>query len=340
MAVLVTTAAVTPGQRQQLQALESVAADLMASCPGMVTVVHSTEAAPAARRAGGARAAGRGRGRQAGGNNGGSSSTAGSDSDSDGSSGSSSSRGAQPLRVASSRVLAGPGHLVESLGALQFRVSPHSFFQTNTEQAEQLFDRVVQAVAGCLTPGGAAAGGGSAGYGPILDLYCGTGTISLCLASALPQQRVIGFDVSASSIADAAANAARNDNADRVSFVCGDLDELLQATRRDSEQQQKRRAGPGRQQHRQPPQLPQLRPRAVVVDPARAGLGQRVVDYLLHCGAERIVYVSCNAATQARDLQRLCAGGAFMLRSYTPVDLFPQTHVEHIEVVAVLERAT
>ena len=76
----------------------------------------------------------------------------------------------------------------------------------------------------------------------------------------------------------------------------------------------------------------------VVVDPARAGLSRGVVQYLLQCGAQRVVYVSCNAATQARDLQLLCGSGMFRLSSWACVDLFPQTDVAHVETVVVLNR--
>jgi 23S rRNA (uracil1939-C5)-methyltransferase len=269
---------------------------------------------------------------------------------------------------------------------LQFQVSPHSFFQTNTAQAERLYQLAVQAaaeavgacsyaavagdaasqataidqqqqldVAGVVGDAGARVAAVGTGLGVILDLYCGTGTIALCLAAALPAQQVVGFDVSASSIADATANAARN-HLVNVSFVCGDLNQLLpegsgakqrgkgagrQQGRTGNKQfgrQSKQQAAPGEQQG-QPAQLQQLRPQVVVVDPARAGLGAGVVQYLMQCGAQRVVYVSCNAATQARDLQLLCGKGVFTLSSWQCVDLFPQTDVAHVETVVVLDRA-
>lgn len=379
MAVLVTSPSVSR-QPQAQQALILVAQQLMASCPGLSSVVHSVEAPPRVTAVG--RKDSR-RGNQASsGRSPGTSRRRDADSERD----SHGSRGAQPLRVQSSRVLAGAGSLVEQMCGLQFQVSPHSFFQTNTAQAERLYQLAVQAaaeavgacsyaavagdaasqataidqqqqldVAGVVGDDGARVAAVGTGLGVILDLYCGTGTIALCLAAALPAQQVVGFDVSASSIADATANAGRN-HLVNVSFVCGDLNQLLpegsgakqrgkgagrQQGRTGNKQfgrQSKQQAAPGEQQG-QPAQLQQLRPQVVVVDPARAGLGAGVVQYLMQCGAQRVVYVSCNAATQARDLQLLCGKGVFTLSSWQCVDLFPQTDVAHVETVVVLDRA-
>jgi len=403
MAVLVTTPDAS-SRPQTLQALSAVAEGLMAMCPQLASVIHSIEApAVAGTSSAGSRSHSKGKAAQ---NN-------SSRSKSKGRSGagsraapdsSSSSRGAQALRVQSSRVLAGASSLMESLCGLQFQLSPHSFFQTNTAQAEKLYQLVVQAVgdvvvqpvvsaadpafssastaacstvavqedalvgqvsqrdaAGCIQPlmaepaGAVDVSGG--GGGVILDLYCGTGTIALCLAAALPQHAVVGFDVSVSSIADAEANATRN-GLGNVEFVCGDLNQLLPAGQ--AQQQGKKPSSSSSsssypkgmrqgqslrlqhtthpQQQQQQVQLQKLTPRVVVVDPARAGLGPGVVQYLLTCAAQRVVYVSCNAATQARDLQLLCDGGVFAMTSWTCVDLFPQTSIEHVETVVVLDR--
>jgi tRNA/tmRNA/rRNA uracil-C5-methylase (TrmA/RlmC/RlmD family) len=217
---------------------------------------------------------------------------------------------------------------------LEFQVSPHSFFQTNTAQAEQLYLQVVRAVADAV--GSGASAGNALGSGLVLDLYCGTGTIALCLAHRLKSVEVVGFDVSASSIADAEANAARN-GLSNVRFVRGDLNQLL------PDGPAAKQGAPGSKPSKDAPRkapgvLQQLQPKVVVVDPARAGLGRGVVQYLLQCGAQRVVYVSCNAATQARDLQLLCGRGMFRLSSWTCVDLFPQTDVAHVETVVVLDR--
>jgi 23S rRNA (uracil1939-C5)-methyltransferase len=302
-------------------------------------------------------------------------------------------RGARALAVASSSVLAGVPHLVETLCGLQFHVSPHSFFQTNTRQAELLYEQVLQAVqqyyAAAAVDGETGTGSSSRAMlqrqqaelsGTVLDMYCGTGTISLLLASRLAGicSRVVGFDVSASAIADARANALRN-CVDNVQFVCGDLTQLAQGELLDSgspssssssssgdaglDSQARRGSickdgsssssstsnGSLDRLQQPPPQQQQqaCQPDVVVVDPARAGLSRSVVDYLLRSGARRVVYVSCNAATQARDLQLLCGGaaagdgaggdgGCFRLVSWRAVDMFPQT--DHLETVVVLDR--
>jgi tRNA/tmRNA/rRNA uracil-C5-methylase (TrmA/RlmC/RlmD family) len=309
-------------------------------------------------------------------------------------------RGARALAVASSEVLAGVPYLVETLSDLQFHVSPHSFFQTNTKQAELLYDQVLQAVQQYYAAAGAADANPSAAAastdlmidgsstaaelrqqqqqqqpeklsGTVLDLYCGTGTISLILASRLAGvcRRVVGFDVSASSITDARANAARN-GITNVEFACGDLTQLAHGELLGPDSQAAAAAAAddsagfvcfsraGRSggsssnfnhsnstrsgsSSSSSSSSSSRQPDVVVVDPARAGLSKSVVDYLLRCGAQRVVYVSCNSATQARDLQLLCGGGdaaagRFRLVSWRGVDMFP--HTDHLETVVVLDR--
>jgi 23S rRNA (uracil1939-C5)-methyltransferase len=126
---------------------------------------------------------------------------------------------------------------------------------------------------------------------------------------------VVGADVNSEAIADARSNAEANGGGG-ARFVCGDLDRLVEEE--GALGLGGRGGGVG----------------VVVVDPARAGMGRPVVEFLRRSGAARVVYVSCNAATQARDVARLA--GAYALRSVVPVDLFPQT--EHVETVAFLER--
>lgn len=148
----------------------------------------------------------------------------------------------------------------------------------------------------------------------LLDLFCGTGTIGLCLAARC--QQVVGVELAPSAVADARRNAARN-AITNARFIQGDLAEL---------------------------QLADLIPAAdvVVVDPARGGLPPAVVDFLLRhnpSGLRRVVYVSCNPATQARDLQLLCGGATgrqYQLASLQCVDMYP--HTAHVETVAVLDR--
>jgi len=189
------------------------------------------------------------------------------------------------------RVLWGEGLLRERLGGLTFELAPQAFFQTNTAQAERLFELV----------------GGHLGDEPVeslLDLYCGTGAIALLLARRAA--RVDGVELVPEAVESARRNAELNGLAGRVAFHCGDALELLKASR-----------------------LP--RPDAVVVDPPRAGLHPGVVARLLELAPRRLVYVSCNPATQARDAALLARGGYRPLR-LSPVDMFP--HTAHVETVA------
>lgn len=193
-------------------------------------------------------------------------------------------------------VLAGPGHIVEQIGALRFRISANSFFQTNTEQAERLYEATLDAA-------------GLTGEETVYDLFCGTGTISLFAASRC--RHVTGFEVESSSIADARKNAAENgvSNAD---FVHLDMKNFRSWSA----------AAP---------------PHVVITDPPRAGMHPHAVEALRALKPRRIVYVSCNPASLARDAQALCAGSAYRLGQILPVDLFPHTY--HVESVAVLDLA-
>jgi len=197
-------------------------------------------------------------------------------------------------------LLAGTGALLrETLGGVTLDVSPRSFFQVNPAQAQELCRLVAE-------------GADLAPHETAMDLYCGTGALGLTLARRCA--RVVGFEVEPSAVADARRNAAANGIAN-AEFVCGDLESLA--------------ADLGA---RYP------RPDVVVVDPARAGLSGGVRAFLRGCGARRVVYVSCDAGTQARDIRDLCGDGAgpYRLARVTPVDMFPQS--THVESVAVLER--
>jgi 23S rRNA (uracil1939-C5)-methyltransferase len=189
----------------------------------------------------------------------------------------------------------GPGCITERLGPFTFSISPNSFFQTNTLQAERLYDLVRAAAA--LQRDDVA-----------LDLYCGTGTISLYLARDCA--RVIGYEQEASSVADAQANAQRN-GVTNCTFVQMDLKHFAKAG---SE-----------------------RPSVVITDPPRAGMHEDAVAELLKLAPRRIVYVSCNPASLARDGKLICADGRYQLGPVTPVDLFPHTY--HVESVAVFDAA-
>jgi 23S rRNA (uracil1939-C5)-methyltransferase len=195
------------------------------------------------------------------------------------------------------RRLAGAARLREQLGELEFLISPDAFFQTNTEMAERLYGTAVEFA-------------GLRGTERVFDLYCGIGTIALALAARA--RAVVGVEIVEPAVADAIANARRNEITN-ASFYAGDirlaLRELIE------------REG---------------RPDVLVVDPPRAGLSQKIVRRIVEAGPRRIVYVSCNPTTLAPNAAQLTEAGYRLLR-VRPVDMFPQT--PHIECVALLERA-
>jgi 23S rRNA (uracil1939-C5)-methyltransferase len=192
--------------------------------------------------------------------------------------------------------IAGSETIRERLGDLVFAISANSFFQTNTRQAERLFQIVADYAA--LT-----------GEETVLDLYAGTGAISLLLAR---RARVVyGIELVPAAIDDAARNAREN-GITNCTFLPGEVRHVL-------------------------PDLYArgVRPDVVVADPPRAGFHPKALRSLATVGARRIVYVSCNPGTLARDLATLCAAG-YRVTAVQPVDMFP--HTPHIEVVARLDR--
>jgi len=193
-------------------------------------------------------------------------------------------------------VYTGKGFVVEQLGDLRFKIGPKSFFQTNSAQAKRLYDEVLDFA--CLT-----------GEERVWDLYTGTGSIALYLARRCKE--VVGIEEVPEAVADAEENRRLNGIAN-ARFYAGDVKDLLTP-------EFIKRHG---------------RPDVVVVDPPRAGMHERAVRFLLHLGPVRIVYVSCNPATQARDIQLLSE--RYAVARVRAVDMFPHTH--HVESVALLER--
>ncbi|KAG2451425.1 hypothetical protein HYH02_004024 [Chlamydomonas schloesseri] len=238
--------------------------------------------------------------------------------------------GSAAAGAAKMRLLYGRQYITDMLGGLSFRISPASFFQTNTAQAAVLYEAVRQAAA--LRPGR---------QDTVLDLYCGTGTIALSLA---PQcKSVLGVEVVDAAVSDARLNARLN-GVDNALFVTAGVEELdnfgvRQLWREAVAAETEAAAAEGRPAAAVAAEEAPADPDVVVVDPARGGLSVEATAWLSRCGARRIVYVSCNVATQARDLDRLCNGSdaPYRLTSVTPVDMFP--HTDHVETVAVLERA-
>ena len=193
------------------------------------------------------------------------------------------------------QVYFGKGYATERLEDFEFKISPKSFFQTNTKQAEKLYT-ITRDFAG-LT-----------GNETVYDLYCGTGSIGIFLSRHA--KKIIGVEVIEDAIADAKENAALN-NISHAEFFAGDVikicnDEFFA-------------------QHG--------RPDVIITDPPRAGMHEKLVNKLLEMAAPKIVYVSCNTATQARDLGLLSE--KYTIEKIQPVDMFPHTH--HIECVVLLK---
>jgi 23S rRNA (uracil1939-C5)-methyltransferase len=188
----------------------------------------------------------------------------------------------------------GQSYITEKMGELSFRVGPKSFFQTNSEQAKVLYDRVVEMAA--LQPDEL-----------VYDLYTGTGTIANYVASQVKE--VIGIESVVEAVADAKVNAELN-NINNTKFYAGDMKELLDDAFI---------AKHGR-------------PDVIITDPPRAGMHKNVVETMLRIKPKRIIYVSCNPATQARDLELM--KDHYIVDKVQPVDMFPQTH--HVENIVRL----
>ncbi len=193
------------------------------------------------------------------------------------------------------QVFAGEDHIMEEMDGLHFKVGPKSFYQTNSKQAEQLYKTAMKLAA--VQP-----------HELVYDLYTGTGT--LAQFAARTAARVVGLEYVETAIEDAWANARIN-KLDNVYFEAGDIKDLL------TEQFMEKHG----------------RPQVIITDPPRAGMHADVVEALYHSGAERIVYVSCNPATQARDIQLLAE--RYVVSAVQPVDMFPHTH--HVENVVLLK---
>ncbi len=197
------------------------------------------------------------------------------------------------------KVYFGQGWISEKIGEFSFQISANSFFQTNTLQAEVLYETAKKL-------------GGFKPTDVVYDLYSGTGTIAIYLSDDV--ERVIGVEIVKSAIEDAERNAALNRRSNCY-FLLGDLqDRLLKETSWLDEHP---------------------RPTVIVCDPPRNGMHEKVVHQIVKLAPERIVYVSCNPSTQARDTKMFVTSG-YELQIVQPVDMFP--HTDHIEAVALLTR--
>lgn len=192
-------------------------------------------------------------------------------------------------------IVAGKGYVIEKLEDLQFKIGPKSFFQTNTKQAERLYSiaREYADLSGTET---------------VYDLYCGTGSIGIFVSKLA--KKIVGVEMIADAIADAKENAMLN-NIQHTEFFTGDVikicsDDFFAA---------------------------HGKPDVIITDPPRAGMHEKLVSKILDIAAPTVVYVSCNPATQARDLRLL--DEKYSVTRVQPVDMFPHTH--HIENVVQLK---
>ncbi len=200
-----------------------------------------------------------------------------------------------------SSLLYGNSVVVEKLLGLSFEISMESFFQTNPKCAERLYTKAIDYVVDETKEGGV-----------IMDLFCGTGTIGQLIAQRIAVSEIVGVDIVEEAIEDAKRNAERNE-LNHIHFYAADVGKFLQhhpdyAGRIDT----------------------------IVLDPPRAGIAPKTLQKVIALGAETLVYISCNPATQARDAETLGKSG-YALTKVSLVDQFP--HTSHIEAIAVFKRS-
>ena len=194
------------------------------------------------------------------------------------------------------RTLFGRNYLMDTLCGLEFKLSMPSFYQVNRDQTEVLYGKALEFA-------------GLTGNETVLDLYCGIGTITLCLAKAA--KRVIGAEIVPPAIRDAKENALRN-HIENAEFFCGDAADIAAKLESDG-----------------------LRPDVVTVDPPRKGLAPEVIASVAAMGPEKVVYVSCDPATLGRDVKIFREFG-YEAKRAAAVDMFPGT--AHVETVVLLSK--
>lgn len=200
-------------------------------------------------------------------------------------------------------LLYGPDHIREVLNlspteSLTCRISPSAFFQPNTFQAENLYRRILEMAE-------------ISSHALVYDLYCGTGTIALCVAKRAG--RVVGVELSPESVLDAQENIKAN-QVENLQIHKGDVSSVLTRLMMDSDY-----------------------PDIVTIDPPRAGIDPKTLSQLIEMSPKKIVYVSCNPATQADNLKDLAAAG-YQVRGVQPVDQFP--HTVHVENIVLLQKTS
>ncbi len=205
----------------------------------------------------------------------------------------------QPLE-GESKLIFGKDHISESLNGLSFDIQMESFFQTNPKSAERLYNKAIDYLEESL---------GHEGF--ILDLFCGTGTIGQLVAKRIPSVDILGVDIVEKAIQDATKSAKKN-RIENVKFMTADVGKFLF-------------------------QHPEYQDKidAVIVDPPRGGIAPKALRRTIELNAETIVYISCNPATLARDMEVL-SGSGYELKKYSLVDQFP--HTGHVEAVALFKK--
>ncbi len=198
----------------------------------------------------------------------------------------------------------GEDTIEDTLCGIKFRISPLSFYQVNPIQTEKLYNTAVNYA-------------GLSGNETVWDLYCGIGTISLSMAKKA--KHVYGVEVISQAIDNAKENA-ENNNIENATFYVGKAEEVLPDFYNNN------RGGESA-----------LHPDVIVVDPPRKGCDSACLETMLKMSPDRIVYVSCDSATLARDLRILCDGG-YEIKHITPVDMFP--HTVHVETVVLLTKVS
>jgi 23S rRNA (uracil1939-C5)-methyltransferase len=191
-------------------------------------------------------------------------------------------------------VLFGEDHIKEKLGKFEFKISANSFFQTNTRSCEKLYSKVSEYAT-------------LKGDEVVIDLYSGTGTIPIWLSDQT--KMVYGIEIVKSAVIDAKKNAQLN-GIENCEFLEGDIKDVLPTLKSGLKQ----------------------KPDVMIIDPPRVGMHKDVVGQVLSISPQKIVYVSCNPATLARDLEMLAP--KYEVKQIQPIDMFPHTY--HIESVALL----
>ena len=192
------------------------------------------------------------------------------------------------------RTIYGDGYISDYLCSLKFRISPLSFYQVNRDQAEKLYEKAAEYA-------------GLTGNETLLDLYCGTGTIGLTMAHRV--KKLIGVEIIGQAVKDAELNAKEN-GIKNARFICADAAEAARTLKDEG-----------------------ISPDVIILDPPRKGCSAELINTVSQMAPDRIVYVSCDPATLARDC-RIFDGLGYRAVKAAPADLFPRTG--HVETVCLL----